>query len=69
MEIGDKVRRQHVWDGTTNGGKPIGEVLTVIDIVDHSWHGGAMVEEKVVAKLSDGQEEFVWNLTVVESEQ
>ena len=60
--VGGKVRRQHCWDGSSYAGKPIGPVLTITEIKDHTPCDGP-VEQKCIAILSDGSWSFVWNLS------
>ena len=58
---GDNVKKIHVYDGTLNGGKPIGKPLKVISIKDHVSIDGPR-EKNCIAYLSDNTWEFVWNL-------
>jgi hypothetical protein len=64
LKVGSDVKRQHIWDGTSYAGKPIGPVLTVTKIRDHRPCDGP-IEINAIAELSDGSWSFVWNLTIL----
>lgn len=61
MKVGARVHKLHPYDGTAKAGQPQGTPLIVIDLrdqrpVDGPWQYG------VIADLSDGTCEFIWNL-------
>lgn len=68
MKAGDLVRKIHVYDGTKNGGKPVGEILTVMKVEDHKPIDGP-VEKDAIIRLSDGTFEHPWNLHKVDSKK
>ena len=61
MNIGDKVRHVHIWDGSSYAGKPTGPVLTITEIKDHKPCDGPHKKDEI-AILSDGSWSFVWNI-------
>ena len=65
IKKGDKVRKQHAYDGTRRAGVPEGPVLTVLDVRDNHPVDGSMEKNSNVF-LSDGSLECPWNLTKVQ---
>ena len=65
IRVNSLVRRQHASDGTPRAGNPIGDILRVVDIVDHKPCDGA-IEFNAIAKLADNTTCFVWNLHLVQ---
>jgi len=65
MKIGDQVQRKHPFDGSRAAGYPIGKILWIKEITDHTWHNGHGRTKDAIAILSDGTREFVWNLVPV----
>lgn len=62
------VKKNHVYDGSKNVGKPVGNTLKVKQIVDHKPVDGP-TRKNTVAILEDGTWEFVWNLTVIKEDK
>jgi len=58
---GDKVKKQHPYDGTPLGGVPVGTVLTVLEVKVSKAE--PYNKTNLIAELSDGTWEYVWNLT------
>ena len=52
LRYGDFVKHQRVYDGKKGAGKPVGEILSVLEIG----------QTKCIAILSDNTWQFVWNL-------
>ena len=65
MNIGDKVKKNHVWDGSQLAGKPMGPILTIINIEDHKPVDGP-IKPNALISLSDGSYTFEGNLTLME---
>jgi len=64
VKPGDWVRRTRIYDGTARAGHPIGAILRVLQVADHTPADGPPRRGSIVI-LSDQTWEFVWNLHVV----
>ena len=53
LKVGDRVRRRHVWDGSSNAGAPIGPALMIVKV----YPGEAFT----IYQLLDGRTEFEFN--------
>ena len=60
LKAGDRVRRRHPWDGSSNAGMPIGPVVTIIKVYP--------AETFAMYQLLDGRTEFDFNLYPESSE-
>jgi hypothetical protein len=61
INIGDSVRKTHVFDGTERAGKPIGKLLKVVELID-SNPPMSTTEQNAICVLSDDSREYFWNL-------
>jgi hypothetical protein len=61
VKVGDRVRKIHVFDGGPKAGTPVGPVLIVEEIIDHTPVDGPG-EKGAIAVLSDGSWAHIWNL-------
>lgn len=60
LQVGDSVRRQHLWDGSRWAGQPTGPVLTVTEI-ETVYPVECRVATTVI-NLSDGRWAYPHNL-------